>query len=138
MYAIFRERFAGTLAVTCVCTHTGHYRCRLTQLSTPSLAALASTLQSQLAVRARVAPRDGQTAVTSQDIVLPFTPAFYVQTAEILLSNEMLQSKLRISGTREVLQNLKVRCVSVLCSRRCHLKTCSCCTCVYVHVLVRR
>ena len=112
----------------CLHTHTGHYRCRLTQLSTPSLAALASTLQSQLAVRARVAPRDGQTAVTSQDIVLPFTPAFYVQTAEILLSNEMLQSKLRISGTREVLQNLKVRCASTLLrSHFFHFNTCLCC-----------
>ena len=55
----------------------------------------------------------GQTPVTSAHVVLPFTPAFYVQTSEVVLSNEMMQSKLRVSGTSVVLKNLKVRALCI-------------------------
>ena len=105
----FHTSRMSSFYISSVCLCTGRYHCLLQQTSSHDLAHIISTLDISLQLQAIVPERDDQPEVTSQPLMLPFLPSFYVLTPEIQLSNLAPEFNFRVSASDKVLPDLKVQ-----------------------------
>lgn len=83
-------------------------------MSNPDLLPLAASYETSVEVHATVLAQEGQTEITSNELVLPFHPAFYVQNREIVLSVVHPLVNLAIVATEAVLSEIQV-CLCAFC-----------------------
>lgn len=87
---------------------TGKHSCHVDVLSNPDLLPLAASYETSVEVHATVLAQEGQTEITSNELVIPFHPAFYVQNREIVLSVVQPLVNLAIVATEAVLSEIQI------------------------------
>lgn len=67
-----------------------------------------STLDTSILLQVSVPAREHQPQITPSTLSLPFLPAFHVITAELLLSNLLRLSSIKVSAIPKIRNEIKV------------------------------
>jgi hypothetical protein len=88
---------------------TGNYMCTVLPAASDENLQLASTISTDIHLRAVVIEAVGQPEVMSEVASFSFVPAFYLHTTELHVSNMQPMAYLKLSANDKVLKDLTVR-----------------------------